>query len=479
MWWNYSLNATGCACSRGATSNLPLIAADLGEAVTSLDVLRNGPADRTSKRARVRTIPPVLNEHMPNAGLSGERLCSLTRARFGVGFDAPRYPHPMSLTSLACLPRGKSPARIHPFVHHRARVQRTLVKPLGAVLLFCAAAIVGGPQGYAQGCVAIKEAGEFDLCSLAGDETPEAMRWSMAVNYEHFRSHRHFVGTEQQFHRDAAGTEVINVVEQINVALRYELNPKMAVTFTVPYFYASRSSLYEHDRINRYKTHGKGIGDVRLSVSRWLRDPRSGARNNLAFGVGLKAPTGDSNYKDDFHTAAGIQRRNVDQSIQPGDGAWGFVFTAQAYQRIGDATALYANGSYLVNPKETNGTRSNAQINSPTAYFSVADQYQGRLGITHRFTRKHAFSGSLGLLAEGIPASDLIGGDKGFRRPGYVVSVEPGLSFALSPRDAFTFSVPYAIRRDRVRSYADKINERHGDAAFADFTINFGYVRKW
>jgi hypothetical protein len=33
------------------------------------------------------------------------------------------------------------------------------------------------------------------------------------------------------------------------------------------------------------------------------------------------------------------------------------------------------------------------------------------------------FSG--GIRIEGLPSSDLIGGDRGFRRPGYIISAEP------------------------------------------------------
>jgi len=317
-------------------------------------------------------------------------------------------------------------------------------------------------------------------CSLDGHALMEdPTRWGLSVNYEHFRSHRHFVGTDQQFQRYAAGSEVINVVEQFDFALTYDLTAQTTLIADLPYFYATRSSLYEHDRVHRYVTHGKGIGDARFGVSHWLRDPRHSPSNNLSLGISVKAPTGDSNYKDDFHTANGIVHRNVDQSIQPGDGAWGFALSAQAYQRLNAAFSLYATGFYLVNPKETNGTRSTSAVTSPTAYYSVADQFQARAGVNYLVAARHSITGSLGLRIEGVPSSDLIGGDAGFRRPGYVVSVEPGISAAVTTRDFVTLSVPYVVQRNRTISYADKISGGHGDAAFADFLINIGYTRRW
>ena len=83
---------------------------------------------------------------------------------------------------------------------------------------------------------------------------------------------------------------------------------------------------------------------------------------------------------------------------------------------------------------------------------------------------------SLGGRLEGVPSSDLIGCDKGFRRPGYAISVEPGLTFRRG-HSALTVGVPFAVYRNRTRSYADKINGGHGDAAFADYLVIVGFSR--
>ncbi|MEZ4740515.1 MAG: hypothetical protein R2818_14425 [Flavobacteriales bacterium] len=72
---------------------------------------------------------------------------------------------------------------------------------------------------------------------------------------------------------------------------------------------------------------------------------------------------------------------------------------------------------------------------------------------------------------------DLIGGSAGFRRPGYVLSVEPGLDWMRGRHDLF-LSVPIAMVRNRLQSVTDKENSeitgtyRQGDAAFADYLIN-------
>jgi hypothetical protein len=206
--------------------------------------------------------------------------------------------------------------------------------------------------------------------------------------------------------------------------------------------------------VNRREMTAQGIGDIRLTADHWLFNPQSDARGNVSFGVGVKMPTGDSNVKGFAHTTNGPVLRNVDQSIQPGDGAWGYTFQMQAYRRLFSKTNLYATGFYLVNPKETNGTRTTSSLTFVNAYNSVADQYQARLGVSQVLLQKYHLVASLGGRLEGVPALDLIGGDRGFRRPGYVLSDEPGFSFATG-HNSFSVSVTVAVVRNCVRSYAD------------------------
>ncbi|MFM7103753.1 MAG: hypothetical protein ACKO3N_21620, partial [Verrucomicrobiota bacterium] len=64
----------------------------------------------------------------------------------------------------------------------------------------------------------------------------------------------------------------------------------------------------------------------------------------------------------------------------------------------------------------------------------------------------------------------------GFRRPGYAVSVEPSLSL-MKAGWTVSVSTPVAVYRNRERSVADYRWSadtgvfRHGDAAFADYTV--------
>ena len=87
------------------------------------------------------------------------------------------------------------------------------------------------------------------------------------------------------------------------------------------------------------------------------------------------------------------------------------------------------------------------------------------------------FSG--GVRIEGLPADDLLGGSNGFRRPGYVISLEPVVAYKVKETQ-FYLSVPVAMVRNRIQSVPDKKRTEitgvyaHGDAAFADYSINLG-----
>jgi hypothetical protein len=72
----------------------------------------------------------------------------------------------------------------------------------------------------------------------------------------------------------------------------------------------------------------------------------------------------------------------------------------------------------------------------------------------------------------------LIGESEGFRRPGYILSVDPGMIYSKG-KNRWTLNAPIPFRRDRTRSFSDLLVNGHGDAAFADYTIMVGYSRRF
>ena len=344
------------------------------------------------------------------------------------------------------------------------------------IILFIAS-VFGYVKTNAQGCVAIK--GTAGICSRPSDEG-----WELNLNNRYFKSYKHFVGTIEQKQREEQGTNVINHSEEFDITATRILNSRWSLAMILPIMDFSRSSLYEHDGVNRYTTHSFGIGDARFAAYRWMFDPKTSHKGNLQLGLGIKLPTGNYNYQDYFHKKPdSLVLGPVDQSIQPGDGGTGFTFEINGFYNFTHQFGVYGNGYYLSNPRQVNGT-STARGGTPSAtakkyqtdVMSVPDVYMARGGAAY-MVRNVTFSA--GLRIEGLPSSDLIGGSLGFRRPGYIISAEPAITW-VTKKVSFNLDVPIAIWRNRTQSNSDKRQSEdlskhvQGDAAFADYLISAG-----
>ncbi len=330
----------------------------------------------------------------------------------------------------------------------------------------------------AQGCVAIK--GTAGICSRPAD----AKGWDLNINNRYFRSYKHFVGTIEQPQRIKLGTNVINHSEELDITATRTLNSRWSLAMILPIMDFSRSSLYEHDGINRHVTHSFGIGDARFAAYRWMFDPRTSHKGNLQIGLGIKFPTGNYNYQDYFYRKPdSLVLGPVDQSIQPGDGGTGITLELNGFYNFSHKFGVYGDGYYLSNPRDVNGTSTaRGGVASVTAkkyntdVMSVPDLYMARGGAAY-MVNEFTFSG--GLRIEGLPSSDLIGGSLGFRRPGYIISAEPGITW-MTKKVSYNIFVPVALIRNRTQSNADKRQSAdtgihvQGDAAFADYLVSVG-----
>tara|TARA_R110002051_G_scaffold55112_3_gene102951 strand:+ start:8760 stop:9896 length:1137 start_codon:yes stop_codon:yes gene_type:complete len=334
----------------------------------------------------------------------------------------------------------------------------------------------------AQGCVAIRH---FSSCVGSSLENNVLNKGDiqLGLNYRYFKSYRHFRGTHEEPDRITNNTEVINFSHSTDFFLTYGISNRVYTSITIPTVFNSRSSLYEHGRNERNTTFSRGLGDIRLGVGWWLLPLETNPNGNIALGLGIKLPTGNYNASDIFYNVGSNnepQTRPVDQSIQPGDGGFGITADFQWYQKLTNGLFSYASGFYLLNPRETNGIRTFRETLSPLleneSIMSVPDQYSARTGLSYSISS--TISSSLGARFDCVPVKDLIGGNEGFRRPGNVLSIDPGIGFNKN-NFSLNLNVPFAIRRERPQSITDiqteiqTGNPRHGDAAFADYVINF------
>ncbi|HCO82420.1 MAG TPA: hypothetical protein DIT95_02660 [Arenibacter sp.] len=335
----------------------------------------------------------------------------------------------------------------------------------------------------AQGCVAIRH---FSSCVGNSLENNLLGKGDLQVgmNYRYFKSFRHFRGTEEEPDRVANNSEVINHSHAWDFFLTYGISDRFYTSITIPTVINARSSLYEHGREERNSSFSRGLADIRAGIGYWLLDPIDNPEGNIAVGLGIKLPTGNYNATDIFYNVGpegSPEVRPVDQSIQPGDGGFGLTLDFQFYQKVATGLFAYGGGFYLLNPRETNGIRTFRETLSPIleneAIMAVPDQYSVRTGLSYSLS--NVISASLGARFDAVPVKDLIGGNEGFRRPGNVLSLEPGIAY-IHQNFTLNLNVPLALRRDRPQSVTDRQTEistgtpRNGDAAFADYLINFG-----
>jgi hypothetical protein len=341
-------------------------------------------------------------------------------------------------------------------------------------------------QASSQGCVAIRSTGgmcTMDHADMAEGNSATSQKWLFNANNRYYNSYKHFVGEEEQKQRVAAGTQVINHAYTLDLAITRILSNRWSISADVPIISNTRSSLYEHGGQGRHTTTSFGLGDIRVSANYWLLNPVKSHKVNVQLGLGLKLATGDYRYIDRFYTSTGSIVGPVDQSIQLGDGGTGITTEMNAFYNISRKLSMYANFYYLINPKEVNGTStarggtaSASAIANGSDVMSVPDQLMLRGGFNYS-TDKFTFSA--GLRNECIPVHDIIGGSLGFRRPGYIISFEPGITYSFKKFSVYTFA-PIALTRNRTQSMADKITTINtgkytkGDAAFADYALNIG-----
>ncbi|WP_404424291.1 hypothetical protein [Nibricoccus sp. IMCC34717] len=332
----------------------------------------------------------------------------------------------------------------------------------------------------AQGCVAARGCGMTDLHGEADASRP----WELTVAHRFFESDRHFVGGVEQHERRNEGSEVINQSHFVDVTLSRRLNDRFGISLALPFVSHDRSqALRDASRkvIGRFHTQSAGIGDARLEAT-WLAfAPAPDRKAHLQLGLGLALPTGNKSVRDTFTTynattgVYGAEVRTVDQSIQPGTGGYAVLLSVAFRYDLHPRLQAYIEGSYSATPQESNGVPT-FRSNPFETKMAIADTYLARSGLSVAVLPAWGLSASLGLRIEGVPVRDLVGGSNGFRRPGYSLAIEPGLSIDRGTWSARLY-VPTAITRNRLRSVADEQYTassgvyRHGDAAFADYLV--------
>lgn len=338
------------------------------------------------------------------------------------------------------------------------------------IVVIAAAAMtlaVASATGVAQGCVAA-HANQRSMDELVrAFDGGTRHGWSIHnltvdVGYRVFNSNKYFIGDEEIDRKNV----IRNHQNIFDIGVEYRFTPQWSFIADVPVFDGTRDQLYPPMGIFQVS----GLGDITLGAQRWIFRPPSEFGGNVAVSASLKIPTGINNATGSALYKGQTVKATADQSLQPGDGGWGFVLGAQGYKSLWKRGDLYGQAQYLFNPEDTNGVKT-FRSQPGQGVMSVTDQYLYRLGVSQGMPKVRGVALSLGVRGEGVPVRDLLGDSNGFRRPGSVISIDPGLMVNVR-RTTLMVNGPWALRRDRPPSVPEiEYGTRNGDAFFADYTV--------
>jgi len=308
---------------------------------------------------------------------------------------------------------------------------------------------------------------------------PAKGEWHLSLSYRDLDSNTHYSGTEHQRIRERQRTFVINTQQALDIGLSYTATERLSFSLGVPLVKASWAVPTPIAPVPgpREKQEASGLGDISLTGRYWVFAPES--RHNISLGLGVKAPTGEYDVTQEYANIDGTNRavKAVDQSVQLGDGGWGILFDLQAFKQYSKAT-LFASGTYLSNPRDTNGTPSilvglgvanQAFAQEGILVNSVPDQFLVRMGAVVPIG-KTGLGASLAYRIEGLPRYDLIGDSHGWRRPGHEMFIEPGIAYS-NGRSTWSLNVPIGFYRNRE---PNPYSGREGDATFPDYILLTG-----
>jgi len=319
----------------------------------------------------------------------------------------------------------------------------------------------------------------FTTPSLGGQSRTDVERhhWQVAVAYRRLTADEWYVGTKVDETKAPFGQPLYLNISWLDISVSYGLTSRLGLTVTLPFSHGTHSRWYA-DSV-RHKVSAGGLGDVSLIGTYWLGNPAAVEHDNanMAVGLGVKAPTGNNGVEDDFFTTTGTTRYKVDQAIQLGDGGWGVILQSQGFARVKGGLVGYASGSYLVSPRvKTTVQFANARGLGTGIHLSVPDVYTARAGASYLLSTSRGLTVALGSRIDGIPNRDVIGGgDDGFRRPGYTLYLDPGVSVGVG-RGSLTLNVPLKLASD-FKTDLTPTHPKGGD--LAEYLVFAGYVYRF
>jgi hypothetical protein len=327
-----------------------------------------------------------------------------------------------------------------------------------------------------------------------GRQSPYLQPGHFQVDLGYRALHSQWPNWERKHRERSVASFVINKQQIEDFVITYQGTKQTQVSLSIPVVAGSFSFLYgpipvaSQAVLNRPRTTegARGIGDISLVARRWLLPTEHFYSGNMAFGLGCKFPTGKWTEQSPYPDINGknLMMKAVDQSIQPGDGGFGMIADVQGFKQFRKVT-LFGFGTYLVNPRNTNGTPSiitnllglqaAAKALPKEITNSVPDQYLAEVGFASPIPKVRGMYLSFASRIEGVPPTDLWGGNVGFRRAGFALYWEPGISYSHG-NNVWSVNVPLLTFANLMQL---PIDHRLSDATVANWIILARYSRRF
>ncbi len=312
-----------------------------------------------------------------------------------------------------------------------------------------------------------------------------AKQWQAEIGYRWLHTDKFWIGDQRLDDKGPGGAPVLININSYNLNVAYAVSNRARLQLGLPF--QSGSFKFVQGDQQRHTYDASGVGDITLSGEYWLSNPETASRVMASVGLGVKAPTGSDSARGTFYNPVtkNLQPGTIDSAAQTGDGGWGIILEAQGSGQVSGSLYAYASGFYQLSTKGVsdipfgNNPCTATACPPSTVFRSVPDVYSARAGAGYLLPVLNGLFASLGGRIDGIPVRDLIGGgDMGFRRPGYVVYVDPGLTLTLGAH-MLSFSVPFRVYQNRLPSLLERSTHVFGGADFADYLVVASYALRF
>ncbi len=215
-----------------------------------------------------------------------------------------------------------------------------------------------------------------------------------------------------------------NRTQSLNLAVTYGISDRFTAVAVIPARWTRLSIL--DDRVVR---SASGLADFVGMIKYRLFDPVSPRKPEIAFGLGLKIPTGGYAYEDQYGTLSAGQ--------QIGTGALDIIFSAQYNQGFGRFT-VYGDITYRIPTENDREYRfgHEFQMSAKAMTPFLNDNITPDFGIETRFNARDSFGGDI---------SDPYGGGAFRDSGGSWIYLTTGINFLLRNSISLRFESAFPV----------------------------------